>query len=148
MLTTVAGYLLLFVTAFGAASLLPFYSEPLLVGLLALPRYGTFDLWLVATAGNTAGAVLNWWLARYLRHWQDRRWFPVSRRQLDRASAWFQRYGVWSLLLSWAPVGGDALTVVAGLLGVRLGIFLVLVSIGKGLRYAVVIWVTQSVFGF
>lgn len=144
-LTLLGGYLLLFITAFGAASLLPFYSEPLLVAMLALHRYDPLPLWLVATAGNTLGAVLNWWLARYLRHWQDRRWFPVSRRQLERASAWFQRYGVWTLLLTWAPVGGDALTVVAGLLGVRLGLFLLLVGIGKGLRYAVLIWATEGI---
>lgn len=147
MLTALSGYTLLFFTAFAAASILPFYSEPLLVGMLALERYDTGLLWLAATAGNTLGAVLNWWLARYARHWRNRRWFPVSARQLERASAWFQRYGVWSLLLAWAPIGGDALTVVAGLLGVRLDVFLLLVALGKGARYAVVIWGTQGILG-
>jgi membrane protein YqaA with SNARE-associated domain len=58
---------------------------------------------------------------------------------MERAEAWFWRYGVWTLLLAWLPVVGDALTVIAGLLRVRLSVFLILVGIGKGARYAAVI---------
>jgi membrane protein YqaA with SNARE-associated domain len=82
-------------------------------------------------------------MARYLLKWQDKRWFPVTRRQLDNASAWFQRYGVWTLLLAWAPIGGDALTFVAGMMKVRLGLFLLLVGIGKAGRYAFVWWTAE-----
>ena len=57
---------------------------------------------------------------------------------MDRAEAWFQRYGVWSLLLAWLPVVGDALTVIAGALRVRMSVFLILVTMGKGARYAAV----------
>lgn len=138
-------YLLLFASAFGAASVLPFYSEPLLVGMLLLGRYDSVLLWLVASAGNTAGAVLNWWLARYALHWKDKRWFPFGARQIDRAGAWFRRYGVWTLLLAWAPIGGDALTFVAGLMRVRLSVFLILVGLGKAARYATLIWLTETV---
>ncbi|MEZ5594130.1 MAG: DedA family protein, partial [Gammaproteobacteria bacterium] len=74
-------------------------------------------------------------------------WFPIKQRQLDKASAWFQHYGVWTLLLSWAPIGGDALTFVAGLLRVPLGVFIVLVGLGKTARYAFVIWTTQAAIG-
>ena len=140
-------YGLLFVTAFGAASVLPFYSEPVLIGMLMLEHYDTLVLLLAASAGNTAGAVLNWWLAHYALHWRDKRWFPIKQRQLDKASAWFQHYGVWTLLLSWAPIGGDALTFVAGLLRVPLGVFIVLVGLGKTARYAFVIWTTQAAIG-
>ena len=146
-MSELGGYALLFAVAFGAASVLPFYSEPLLVGMVVLTRYDVILLWLAATAGNTGGAVLNWWLARYLRHWQDRPWFPVKVRHLERAERWFRRYGVWSLLLAWAPIGGDALTVIAGLMRVRLLTFLVLVGLGKGARYALVIWTTLSAGG-
>ncbi|MDQ2695936.1 MAG: DedA family protein [Pseudomonadota bacterium] len=142
MAGTLAAYGTLFFTAFGAASLLPFYSEPLLVGMVRWGGYDPVLLWLTASAGNTAGAVLNWWLARYALHWQDRWWFPFRPQHLARASGWFQRYGVWTLLLAWAPVGGDALTFVAGLMRVRLGIFLLLVGAGKAGRYALVIWAT------
>ena len=115
--------------------------------MVLLESYNLLALWGIATAGNTAGAVLNWWLARYALHWQDRRWFPVSRRQLDRASNWFRRYGVWTLLLAWAPIGGDALTFVAGIMRVRLHLFLLLVGAGKAGRYAIVIWLAQAASG-
>lgn len=133
-------YLLLFGSAFLAATILPFYSE---VVLFALLREGgnAVALVAVATLGNTLGAVVNWALGRYLLHFQDRRWFYFSRSQIERAQRWFQRYGFWSLLLAWAPVGGDALTLIAGIMRVRIGMFLLLVGTGKALRYVSVAWV-------
>ena len=132
------GYWLVFSSAFLAATLLPFYSELSLVTALSQNlHYGM--LWLVATAGNSLGAVVNWVLGRFLHHYRDARWFPFKERGLKRAEDWFSRYGVWSLLLSWLPVGGDALTFIAGLLRVHFLLFLALVVIGKGARYLAVI---------
>ncbi|MDH3218870.1 MAG: DedA family protein [Gammaproteobacteria bacterium] len=134
--------LLLFGSAFLAATILPFYSEVLLFALL---REGgdPFTLVVIATLGNTLGAVVNWMLGLYLLHFQDRRWFYFSRRQIDKAQRWFQRYGFWSLLLAWMPVGGDALTLIAGIMKVRLWLFLVLVGTGKALRYIAVVYLTN-----
>ncbi|ORE86358.1 hypothetical protein ATO7_13713 [Oceanococcus atlanticus] len=139
-----SAYLLLFATAFGAATLLPFYSEVLLVAQLNR-GLDPMLLWLFATAGNTLGAVVNWVIGWHLTHYVDRRWFPVRQQALDRAQRWFQRYGTWTLLFSWAPVGGDALTVVAGIMKVRLWLFLPLVTLGKGARYAAVILAAQAI---
>jgi len=130
----ITAYLLLFGSAFLAATILPFYSEVVLFALLN-EGYTPFTVILVATLGNTLGAVMNWLIGRYLLHFQDRRWFYFSRTQIDKAQRWFQRYGFWSLLLAWAPVGGDALTLIAGIMKVRLWIFLLLVGTGKALRY-------------
>jgi len=132
-------YLLLFGSAFLAATILPFYSE---LFLLALLRDGGDPMLLVvvATLGNTLGAVVNWLLGIYLLHFQDRRWFYFSRAQIARAQRWYQRYGFWSLLLAWMPIGGDALTLIAGIMKLRLWLFLVLVGTGKGLRYVVVVY--------
>jgi membrane protein YqaA with SNARE-associated domain len=139
----VTSYLLLFGSAFLAATILPFYSE---VVLFAMLREGgdAATLVAVATVGNTLGAVVNWWLGRYLLRFQERRWFYFSRAQVTRAQRWFQRYGFWSLLMAWAPVGGDALTLVAGIMRVRLWLFLVLVGTGKALRYISVAYLTQT----
>jgi membrane protein YqaA with SNARE-associated domain len=135
----ILSYLLLFGSAFLAATILPFYSE---VVLFALLRAGGDPVALVftATLGNTLGAVVNWLLGRYLLHFQDRRWFYFSRAQIEKAQRWFQRYGFWSLLLAWAPVGGDALTLIAGAMKVRLWLFLLLVGTGKALRYITVVY--------
>ncbi|HKJ52748.1 MAG TPA: YqaA family protein [Gammaproteobacteria bacterium] len=135
-------YLLMFGSAFLAATLLPFYSEVLLYALL---REGgdPMMLVLVATLGNTLGAVVNWLLGLYLLKFQDRRWFYFSRAQIDTAQRWYQRYGFWSLLLAWLPVGGDALTLIAGIMKVRLWLFLLLVGTGKGLRYVSVVYIAD-----
>lgn len=135
-----AVYGLLFAVAFGAASLLPFYSEPLLVGLALAANQPLFGLWLAASLGNTAGAVFNWVLGRSLNLWRGRRWFPFRERDLDRAERFFNRWGAVTLLLAWAPVGGDALTLIAGLARVRLWLFVLLVGSGKAARYGVVLW--------
>jgi membrane protein YqaA with SNARE-associated domain len=135
----ITAYLLLFGSAFLAATILPFYSEVILFALLREGGDPTL-LVLVATLGNTLGAVVNWVLGRYLLHFQGRRWFYFSRPQMDKAQRWFQRYGFWSLLLAWAPVGGDALTLIAGIMKVRLWVFLLLVGSGKALRYISVVY--------
>jgi len=87
---------------------------------------------------------LSWCAASRLWGWRDRRWFPVSGEQLDRAGAWFSKYGVWSLLLAWVPVIGDPLTFAAGILRVDFRLFVVLVAIGKAGRYAALIFAAQG----
>ena len=62
---------------------------------------------------------------------------------MGRAQGWFVRFGLWSLLLSWVPVIGDPLTVVAGLLRVPFWRFFVLVSVGKVMRYGLVVYLWQ-----
>lgn len=131
-------YLFLAGSAFVAATLLPFYSEVVLVALLM--RGGDpFWLFVAATVGNTLGAVVNWYLGRFLLRFEDRRWFPFRPHQVHRAQAWFLKYGKWSLLMSWLPVGGDALTFYAGVMRVPIGLFLLLTAVGKGFRYVMVI---------
>lgn len=137
-------YISLFLIAFLAATLLPAYSELAFAGMLAM-GYSPFSLWLVATAGNSLGAVVNWFLGRYLLHYQDRKWFPFKGATLARSQRWFQRYGVWSLLMAWAPIGGDALTFIAGMMRIKLWLFIILVTIGKGLRYAVVLGLFEHI---
>lgn len=133
---TLFAYLTLFLSAFGAATLLPGSSELVLSTLLLDHPEAIWALLAVATIGNTLGSAVNWVLGRFLLHFQDRRWFPVSHRRLDQASNLFQRYGYPLLLLAWVPVIGDPLTVAAGVLRARFLPFLLLVLIGKAARYA------------
>ena len=137
-------YLTMFVSAFLAATFIPFASEFTLAASLAA---GGSASWLIAiaTLGNTLGAVVNWGLGRFIEHFRDRSWFPVDSKRLQRGQAWFRRFGVWSLLLAWVPVAGDALTVVAGAMRVHIVPFVVLVAAGKGARYAVLASLAESV---
>lgn len=129
----------LFASAFLAATLIPGSSEAALVLLASRHPDSWPALFLVALAGNTLGALFNYGLGRGFMHFADRRWFPASRLRIEQASQWFNHYGLWVLLLSWLPIVGDPLTVVAGLLRVRLSWFLILVAIGKAARYAIVL---------
>jgi len=137
-----AGYLGLFFAAFGAATLLPLQSEAVLVGLLLSGHYSLWLLLAIATFGNVLGSVVNWLLGRSVEHFKDRRWFPVSAAQLEKAGAHYQRWGHWTLLLSWVPVIGDPLTLVAGVMREPLWRFLLLVTLAKALRYGVLMALT------
>lgn len=135
-------YLGLFLAAFGAASLLPLQSEALLVGLLLGGGQPVAVLLAVASVGNVLGSVLNAALGRGLERFRERRWFPVSPARLERAKATYRRYGRWSLLLSWVPVIGDPLTLVAGVMRESWWSFLLLVGLAKTGRYLVLAAIT------
>lgn len=129
-----AAYATLLAVAFGAATILPLQSEAMLTGLL-LADYPPHWLIAVASAGNVLGSVVNWIIGRQVEKFRHRRWFPLDQAQFDRAQRWYQRYGKWSLLLSWMPVVGDPLTVIAGALREPLPMFVLLVTIAKVGRY-------------
>ena len=129
------GYLGLFVAAFGAATLLPLQSEAVLVGLLLSGHYNLWLLLGIATLGNVLGSVVNWLLGGSVERFKERRWSPVSAKQLDKARGHYARWGHWTLLLSWVPIIGDPLTLVAGVMREPLWRFLLLVSVAKSARY-------------
>lgn len=135
-MTSFAG---LFLSAFLAATILPFYSEVTLGYLYYADPDAWLTLLLIATAGNTLGSAVNAAMGRGLVHFQDRRWFPFKADQIERAQVQFNRYGVWTLLLAWLPVIGDPLTLIAGTMRVKWLPFFILVFIGKGVRYALVL---------
>jgi len=136
----------LFAAAFGAATLLPFQSE---IVFVAMQVAGNLPIWLlivVASIGNTAGSVVNYAMGMGVERFRGSRWLPVTQAQLDRAQHWYARWGVWTLLLSWAPFG-DGFTVVAGIMRTRFWLFLLLVALAKTGRYAVLAWATTQAGG-
>lgn len=130
--------------AFGAATILPMQSEAVLAGLLLTGRYSALWLVLIAGVGNILGSLVNWMLGRGIERFRQRRWFPVGQNTLDRAQAWYRKYGKWSLLASWLPIVGDPITVVAGVLREPLPTFLLLVTIAKLGRYVIVALATMN----
>ncbi len=128
-------YIGLFLAAFAAATLLPMQSEAALVAMLVSEHYLPVVLVAVATSGNVLGSVVNWVLGRVVEHFKHKQWFPFSEAKLAKAQALYQRYGYWSLLLSWAPIIGDPITLVAGIMREPLWRFLLLVTLAKGGRY-------------
>ena len=144
-MTELGGYGAMLVTAFLAATLLPAQSELLLAGLALSGAYDPLLLLISASIGNTAGSVVNWAIGRgagtLLQHPRLR----TAAAMLQRAEALFNRYGRATLLFAWLPLIGDPLTVVAGMLRVGFWPFVILVSIGKTARYALVLYGSVSV---
>ena len=125
----------LFLAALLAATPVPVPSEPVFLALMATGR-ALLPLVAVASAGNILGSCVTYALGRGAGRLRHRRWFPLPPDALERAQGWWARWGLWSLLLSWAP-GGDALVALAGLMRVPVWRFLLLVTLAKTGRYAV-----------
>ena len=132
-------YLSLFVVSFLSATIFPASSELTLIGLISMKEYNTFSLLSAASLGNIMGSSLNWFLGFYLLKYINKKWFPFSQDQINRASSWFKRFGIWSLLFAWLPLVGDPLTLIAGILRIKFIFFIILVATGKILRYLVLI---------
>lgn len=142
-----SAYAGLFAAALFAATLLPAQSELVLAGLLLAGEQAAWALIAVATVGNVVGSAINWWLGRCVERFGERRWFPLKRAQLEKAAGWYHRYGRWSLLLSWAPIIGDPLTLAAGVLREPFPSFLAIVFVAKFARYLVLAALTLHWIG-
>jgi len=128
------GLLSLLLISFFAATLLPFGSEWFLI-LLLLNGTSPYLAVIVATIGNSLGAWTNYLIGVWGKDWLIRNLLRINQQQQNRAEIWFNKYGCWSLLLSWLPVVGDPLCLVSGILRTPLSHFFILVVSGKGLRY-------------
>ena len=113
--------------SFLAATLIPISSELMLVGALRLHPEMAWQLWAVATLGNSAGGMTTYLMGRWLPH-----------RHTIRHEAQIRRFGAASLLLSWVPLAGDALCLGAGWLRLAWLPCLIFMTLGKAARYAVI----------
>jgi membrane protein YqaA with SNARE-associated domain len=132
-----------FVVALVSATLLPLGSEPAVFGLIKLNPDLFWPALLVATAGNTLGGAITWWMG-YGAERAYERVAHHSPTQL-RALGWLERFGPKACLLSWLPVVGDPLCAVAGWLRLAFWPCVLYMAIGKFMRYvtmtAALLWV-------
>jgi membrane protein YqaA with SNARE-associated domain len=137
-----------FVVAFISATLLPMGSEPVVFGLVKLNPELFWPAIFVATAGNTLGGAVTWWMGYGAERAVERvRHKPVEHRAL----AWLQRFGARACLLSWLPGVGDPLCAVAGWLRLPFWPCVLYMAIGKFGRYlamtASLLWAFPGVIG-
>lgn len=118
----------LFLSSFVSATLLPGGSELLLFALVSQSPALLWPALVVATLGNTLGGLSSYLLGRLV----------PQRKVPGRQVVWLRRFGAPLLLLSWAPLVGDALCAAAGWLRVGPAKATLYLAAGKGLRYAVV----------
>ena len=132
-------YLTLFISSFAAATILPAQSEALLAYQVLIAPDAVIKLVAVATLGNVLGATFNWWLGRLTENFRAKKWFPANEEQLRKAERLYRKYGRYSLLLSWVPIIGDPITIVAGVLREPMLSFVLLVTVAKIARYVFVV---------
>ena len=137
-----------FVVALISATLLPMGSEPAVFGLVKLNPELFWPAVLVATAGNTAGGAISWWMG----YGAERAYERVKKRSSTelRALQWLKRFGAKACLLSWLPVVGDPICAVAGWLNLPFWPCVAYMAIGKFARYvtmtAALLWVFPGTF--
>lgn len=137
------GYPGLFLLGFLAATILPLGSEWLLAALL-LAGFDPVVCVSVATAGNSLGALTTYAIGLWGGPWLIERVLRVDVVRREKAEQVYARYGLWSLLFSWVPVIGDPLCLVGGLMRVHLPYYVVLVTVGKYVRYQVIALIVLS----
>lgn len=141
---TELGYIGLFIASFLAATILPLSSELVLSALLANGLPPT-SLVIIATIGNVLGSLTNYALGYWASLGLVKKWLKLSEEEFVSAEQRFKKYGVLSLFFAWVPIIGDPLTVMAGILRIRLLWFVILVTAGKLTRYIVISYITLQV---
>jgi membrane protein YqaA with SNARE-associated domain len=132
-----AGYIGLFLSAFFAATIVPVASEAVLLGMLAY-HYEPLACLLVASSGNTLGAILNYYIGYLAKPiWLKK--IHVSITQIEQWKNRVHQYGVWLALFSWLPLIGDLIGVALGFFRTPKFLTFVFFAIGKLLRYGIVI---------
>ena len=138
------GHVGVFIGAFLAATVLPLSSEIVLSALL-LSGLSPITLVIVATTGKVLGSITNYGLGYWASLVVIKKWLRMSEDDFVRAEQRFIKYGMLSLCFAWVPIIGDPLTVMAGVLRVRLQWFVMLVTAGKLLRYVVISYMVLQV---
>jgi membrane protein YqaA with SNARE-associated domain len=136
-----------FVVAIVSATLLPLGSEFAVIGLVKLNPELFWPAVFVATAGNTLGGMITWWMGYGAELAYER---VAHKRAQVKALQYLERFGPKACLLSWLPVVGDPLCAVAGWLKMPFWPCTMYMAIGKFGRYVVMtaalLWVFPGQF--
>lgn len=133
------GYMGMLVAAFLAASILPFSSEAVMVGLQAAGLDPIF-LIVYGTIGNVLGSMFNYTIGRLGKMEWIEKYLHVKKADLDKAHRFMAGRGAWMGLLSVIPVVGDVITVALGLMRANVVIVVISVTISKLLRYVLLVY--------
>ncbi len=133
------GYWGMLLSAFLAGSFIPFSSEGVMLGLLAAGLQ-PWPLVLYGTAGNVAGGMFNYGVGHLGRLDWIEKYLHVKPQSIAKAERFMAGHGAWMGFFAFLPIIGSAITIVLGLLRANLPISLLSITIGKFLRYLVLIY--------
>ena len=140
------GYWGMFLTAFVAGSFFPFSSEAVMAGLLA----AGLDPWaliIYGTTGNVLGGMFNYSVGRMGKLEWIEKYLHVKQKDLDRATRFMAGRGAWMGFFAFVPILGSAITIVLGLMRANLPISLVSITLGKFLRYVLLVYGANLLIG-
>jgi membrane protein YqaA with SNARE-associated domain len=133
------GYLGMFLAAFLAGSFFPFSSEMVMAGLTAT-GLNPWQLALWGTIGNVLGSLLNYGIGRLGKVEWFEKYLHVSQKDLDRAERFMAGRGAWMGFFAFLPLLGSAITILLGLMRANVVITFIAITLGKILRYLVLIY--------
>lgn len=133
------GYIGLFLACFLAATIIPFVSEGVLV-LFLVAGFDPIYCLLIATLGNSLGGLTNYLLGMIAKPEKVKKLFKHPDKFQKKAKQ-VSKYGFWLGIFSWTPIVGDPLTILLGFFRVKFIPFLILMTLGKLFRYAVIIFI-------
>lgn len=133
------GYWGMFLSAFLAGSVLPFSSEAVMLGLLAA-GVDPVPLLIYGSIGNVMGSMVNYGLGRLGKLEWLKKYFHLKQSSLDRAYKFMGGHGAWMGFFAFLPILGSAITVVLGLTRANLPLSVFSITLGKVIRYALLIW--------
>lgn len=137
---------LVFVAGAVAASILPGTTELAMAGAIGAFQLHPIPVIAAATAGSVFGSGVQWAIGRFLARYRDHKRFPLKAADYDRYSAWFQRYGVWTLGMAWLPGIGDVLTLIGGLFRTPFLLSMLLVGLAKAARFTLFAYAFTGLF--
>ena len=138
--------IILFFVAVESATLIPPQTDVLLVALFATGQYRAWLLLATAVAGSVLGGLGNYYIGRYIRVFEKKKWFPVKKEYLEKAEGILQRHGKISLLLCGMPLIGDAVAITAGMSRVSPALFAAAAAISRTLRYTALWGLCEGLF--
>ena len=139
------GYIGLFIAGFLAGSILPFSSEVVL-GLLLYAGYNEWGCLASATAGNWLGGVTCYYIGRLGKVEWIEKYLHVQKESLDKAQHFMADRGAWMGSFAFLPLLGSAITIVLGLTRANIVISVISITIGKVLRYVLLVYGLSFIF--
>lgn len=139
------GYWGLFVAAFIAGSVFPWSSEAIMLALQAA-GLDPIGLVLYGTAGNVLGSMFNFWVGHLGRIDWIERYLHVKKESLDKAERFMRGHGAWIGFFAFLPIIGSAITIMLGLMRANVIITVTSITLGKFLRYALLVYGAHFVF--
>lgn len=136
------GYWGLFIISFLSATIIPFSSDVVVMGMVAL-KYHPWLVFIIAAIGNTLGGMTNYYIGKAGKTKWIEKYLKIPEKKIKKAEFYINKYGIFTALFTWLPGFGDALALVLGLFRVNVYLVSIFMFIGKASRYIVIIFFAE-----